>query len=149
MDVYFLQDTVRSEASAWIQAHIRRGATVGTIHEPWYFTPDILGLDYFHPEATGGLYRYQVYRYNDDRLRDSPADWIVIASQEAGSRLEDSAEPSKAAFRDRLAREYHWAAWFTLDERLGWAGPVLASQPALLGSLWPAPDVWVYQRVVQ
>mgnify|MGYP000272584402 CR=1 FL=1 len=149
VDVYFLQDTVRSEASAWIQAHIPRGATVGTIHEPWYFTPDILGLDYFHPEATGGLYRYQVYRYNDDRLRDSPADWIVIASQEAGPRLEDSAEPTKAAFRERLAREYRWAAWFMLDERLGWAGPVLESQPALFGSLWPAPDAWVYQHDVR
>ena len=149
VDAYFLQDTVRSDASAWVQTHIPRGATIGTIAEPWYFTPDILGLDYFHPEATGGLYHYQVYLYNDDRLRDSPSDWIVVASQELGARFEDSAEPTKAAFRDRLASEYRWATWFTLAERLGWAGPVLESQPALLGSLWPAPDVWVYQRVVQ
>jgi hypothetical protein len=148
VDAYFLQDTVRSDASAWVQANIPRGATVGTIGEPWYFTPDIVGLDYFHPEATGGLYRYQVYLYSDDRLRDSPSDWIVAASQELGPRLEDSAEPTRLGFRDRLARDYHWATWFALSDRLGWAGPVLASQPALLSSLWPAPDIWVYQRVV-
>jgi len=147
VDVYFVRDTVRADASAWIRAHIPPGATVGTIHEPWYFTPDILGLDYFHPEASGLKYQYQVYRYSADKLREAPAEWLVIASQELGERFDAASEPTKNAFRADLEAQYHQVAGFRLCDRLGWACQVLESQPALFNSLWPAPDVWVYQRV--
>ena len=149
VDVYFVRDTVRADASAWIVAHIPPGATVGTIYEPWYFTPDILGLDYFHPEATGGLYHHQVYEYDADRLRETPADWLVVASQELGSRLEESSEPTREDFRAYLENRYRRVAGFALCERIGWACAVLESQPALFSSLWPAPDVWVYQHDVR
>ncbi len=149
VDAYFVHDTVRADASAWIVAHIPPGATVGTIHEPWYFTPDILGLDYFHPEATGGLYHHQVYEYDADRLRETPADWLVVASQELGSRLEESSEPTREDFRAYLESRYRRVAGFALGERIGWACAVLESQPALFSSLWPAPDVWVYRRDVR
>jgi len=147
VDVYFVRDTVRADASAWIRAHIPPGATVGTIHEPWYFTPDILGLDYFHPEASDLKYQYQVYQYNANKLREAPADWLVIASQELGERFDAASEPTKDVFRADLEAQYHQVAGFHLCDRLGWACAVLESQPALFGSLWPAPDVWVYRRV--
>lgn len=149
VDVYFAHDTVRSDASAWIQTNVPAGAVVGTIWEPWYFTPDIVGLDYTHPEATGGLYRYEVYEYDAERLRDAPAAWIVVASQELSMRFDDSAEPTREAFRAALQSDYQRVAAFALCERIGWACPVLESQPALLASLWPAPDVWIYQSIDQ
>lgn len=146
VDVYFVRDTVRRDASAWIRDNIPSGATVGTIYEPWYFTPDILGLDYFHPETSGLGYQYQVYQYSADRLREAPAEWLVVASQELGERFAASAEPTKAEFCAILEAQYRRVAEFRLCERIGWACPVLESHPALLAILWPAPDVWVFQR---
>jgi len=149
VDVYFVRDAVRRDASAWIRAYIPRGATIGTIWEPYYFTPDILGLDYHHPEASGGLYHYQVYMFNGDQLRESPADFIVVASQELGRRFAESTEPTKAVFRALLDAKYDRVAEFTLCEQVGWACLVLERHPALFDSLWPAPDVWIYRRTAE
>jgi len=147
VDTYFIRDTVRRDASAWIQAHIPRGTTVGTIWEPYYFTPDILGLDYHYPEVNGRLYQYWVYMFNGDQLREFPADFVIVASQELGVRFEESKEPTKITFRTILDTEYNRVAEFSLCERLGWACPVLKCHPDLFSNLWPAPDVWVYQRI--
>ena len=77
-DAFFLTDTVRADASAWIRANVPPGETIGTIHTaPFWASPDILNQDYYHPELTGALYRHVTAEDNWAEMGSSPPPYIV------------------------------------------------------------------------
>ena len=77
-DTFFLTDTVRADASDWIQANILAGETIGYVHGgPFWASPDLLNQDYYHPELTGELYRHVTAEDDWEELVSNPPPYIV------------------------------------------------------------------------
>lgn len=77
-DAFFLTDTVRADASAWIQANIPAGETIGYLYgAPFWASPDVLNQDYYHPELTGGLYRHVTAKDSWAEMAAAPPPYIV------------------------------------------------------------------------
>jgi hypothetical protein len=143
VDSYFLTDTVRSASSAWILEHIPHGSSIGLLREPWWYSADVIGTDYLHPENTGRIYRYTWYDYNAERLREQPAEYIIVASQELTERYEEADDPTKAEFMALLQREY--APVKTFETRIG-LPCIWPRQYIIASGLYVPPDIVVMQR---
>jgi hypothetical protein len=144
VDGYFLTDTVRSASSTWILEHVPRGSSIGLLREPWWYSTDIIGTDYLHPENTGGIYRYTWYNYNAERLREQPAEYVVVASQEFTKRYEEANDPTKAEFMTLLRQEYEPIETFETHVGL----PSIWPQEYVIASgLYVPPDIVIMQRI--
>jgi hypothetical protein len=82
-DAFFLSDTVRSDASVWIVDNLPVGTSIGLLHSrPYWDTPDIINMDYYHPDLTGGLYHHALCERDPDTFAKDLPEYIVITPRQ-------------------------------------------------------------------
>lgn len=139
VDSYFLTDTVRSDASAWVLERIPPGSSIGLLETPSWFSPDIIATDCLHPEATGGIYQYVLYYHRADLLREQPAEYVVVSSTEL-----DRPGETKEELLSILRQEYE--PIMTFSTRLG-LPPFWPRDHILANGLLAPPDIIILERI--
>ena len=120
IDQFFLTDNVRRDASRWIETHVPEGVHVGFIHHigPYWYSPDIIYMDYYHPERTGQRYAYREYAYQMDMLREEPSEYLVLAQHQL-DQLKGSDMARFEELNDILSSSYQPVAEFQPSVRIG------------------------------
>lgn len=83
----FLRPDARDRASQWIREHIRPGAKIAVLQEPYWHSPPILYNQYFF-SGQNRYWRvepkYQVANlgYNEERVKTERPDYVVITGRE-------------------------------------------------------------------
>jgi hypothetical protein len=117
---------LRDEASAWMIANIRPGASIGLVHEPSWFSPGLIDRKYRHPgHKSLPDYTYLPLPAGDwetgagfDRLGELKPDYVVISDVEEHWLSAPSA--FEAALRGGYREEQRFERTFSfLNFKLG------------------------------